>query len=44
MAKTEEKDTQVSEAELQAMIAESDSGARTAAGISGKIIFVIRRI
>ncbi|MBF0280649.1 MAG: TRAP transporter permease [SAR324 cluster bacterium] len=36
-----EKKSQVSDDDLQAMIAESDSGARTAAGFPGKIIFIV---
>ena len=35
----EKKESKVSEEELQVMIAESDSGSRTAAGIPGKILF-----
>ncbi len=41
MAETEKKEAKVSEEELQSMIAESDSGARTATGIPGKVIFII---
>ncbi|MBF0289146.1 MAG: TRAP transporter permease [SAR324 cluster bacterium] len=37
----ERKGVEVSEEELQAMIAESDSGARTATGIPGKILFAV---